>query len=143
MLDIMKVIKFANVIILNQEGKALVLRRTISHQTRPLSLDIPGGGLEPGETFEQAAVRELQEETGLDVLAKDIQLVTQRKQALEERTLEGALFLAKNRITNEAPVILSDEHDRYFWIKPENITGRPEFHQESMRYVLKRNGLIS
>ena len=143
MLDIMKLIKFANVLILNQEGKVLILRRTISHRTRPLSLDIPGGGLESGESFEEAAIREVEEETGLSVTIEDIQLVTKRKQVFDERILEGALFFVKYRVANETAIIVSDEHDKYLWVKPEKITGLPEFHQESIELALKMGILNS
>jgi 8-oxo-dGTP diphosphatase len=39
---------------------------------RPLQYDLPGGGIDPGETPQQAAVREFGEETGLVVTAADI-----------------------------------------------------------------------
>lgn len=112
----MKVIRFANVLIFNQQGKALFLRRTASHRTSPLSLDIPGGGLEPDESFKQAAVREVREETGLDIQTEDIILFTRRKQISHGRSLEGALFYAKNRIADDAPIVVSDEHDSYSWL---------------------------
>jgi 8-oxo-dGTP diphosphatase len=39
---------------------------------RSLQYDLPGGGIDPGETPQQAAVREFGEETGLVVTAGDI-----------------------------------------------------------------------
>lgn len=39
---------------------------------RPLQYDLPGGGVDPGETTEQAVVREFAEETGLMVTAGEV-----------------------------------------------------------------------
>ncbi len=48
------------VIVLDGDGRVLLMRRTDNGRW-----GLPGGSLEPGESFEQAARRELAEETGL------------------------------------------------------------------------------
>ena len=45
-------------------GKQFVMVRQWRHGSQSLSLEFPGGVLEPGETPEDAAMRELHEETG-------------------------------------------------------------------------------
>ena len=47
-------------------GGEVVLVRQYRHGTRELTLEIPGGIVEPGDTPEEAARRELQEETGFE-----------------------------------------------------------------------------
>ncbi len=49
------------------EGRVLMVRRRVSEGQ--LSWQFPAGEVEPGESREDAAVRETQEETGLDVAA--------------------------------------------------------------------------
>ena len=53
------------IIIVNKEGNILIGKRKGSHAQK---YSIPGGHLDLGETFEQGAIREIKEETNLDIL---------------------------------------------------------------------------
>ncbi len=52
-----------NVIALTDD-RQVVLVRQFRHGVREVTLEIPGGMLDPGETIAEAALRELEEETG-------------------------------------------------------------------------------
>jgi 8-oxo-dGTP diphosphatase len=54
----------ADAIAFNEEGLLVLIERL----TPPLGYALPGGKLEPGESPEQAAVREFEEETGMEFL---------------------------------------------------------------------------
>jgi 8-oxo-dGTP pyrophosphatase MutT (NUDIX family) len=54
---------WVNVVPLTPEGH-VVLVRQYRHGIRRVSLEVPGGIIDPGETPEQAGLRELREETG-------------------------------------------------------------------------------
>lgn len=58
---------FAGGCVFDQEGKVLLQRRGDSNRW-----GFPGGAIEIGETPEMAAIREVREETGLDVSVKDL-----------------------------------------------------------------------
>jgi mutator protein MutT len=61
--------------ILIEDGKILLIKQDVT-ETRHWSL--PGGKLEPGETIENCLVRELKEETGLDISIKELLYICDR-----------------------------------------------------------------
>ncbi|MFC1711108.1 NUDIX hydrolase [Patescibacteria group bacterium] len=65
-------------IIIKRKNKILLLKRKGSHGIDQWSL--PGGYLEFGETFKQCAVREVKEETGLEVKEKDLHFISLSEQ---------------------------------------------------------------
>ena len=67
----------ASIVDVRVGGAQLLLRRSFSDPSRPGEWDHPGGHIEPGESPEQAAVREVFEETGLRI--RPDQLVFTRK----------------------------------------------------------------
>lgn len=64
--------KVSAVIVLNEDKKVLVLRRAPGARSFGGYWNFPGGGVEPGETIETAAVRELEEEAGIKVQESDL-----------------------------------------------------------------------
>lgn len=53
-----------------QDGRMLIVRRHVAEAS--LLWQFPAGEVEPGETFEDAVVREMQEETGVTVAARRV-----------------------------------------------------------------------
>lgn len=62
-----RVTHFATGIAVFKDGKLLVVRRVAHDDFLAGEWELPGGGVDAGESIEQSAVRELKEETNLDV----------------------------------------------------------------------------
>ena len=54
------------VIIYDQLGQVLLLQRSQASKNNAGKWDLPGGKLDPGENFNEALLREVQEETGIE-----------------------------------------------------------------------------
>ena len=54
-------------VLVNKEGRYLITKRRMDKHWAPGWWEVPGGGARAGETSLQAVIREVKEETGLDV----------------------------------------------------------------------------
>ena len=104
------------VIILNEDGKILAIRRSNTAPTRPLYWDLPGGILEEGEDKVEAIKREIKEETGLEV--ESISAISEGIWHEGDYSWTTTCYLAKLKKTN---VTLSYEHDEYKWVTKEEF----------------------
>ncbi|MGW1135623.1 NUDIX hydrolase [Streptomyces griseoluteus] len=97
--------------------RVLMVRRRVKEGE--LSWQFPAGGIEPGETPEEAAVRETLEETGLKVEA-----VRQIGQRVHPKTQREMSYTACRVIDGEAHVADADELDAVAWVTLAEI---PEY----------------
>ena len=105
-------------------------------------LDLPGGGLDPGETAAEAAVRECGEEAGLKVVvdaeafaAADHYFVDPAGHSVNTR---GAFFAA--RVLAEAPELKIEDDHELIWMSPQEALLRldRESHAWAMALWLRR-----
>jgi 8-oxo-dGTP diphosphatase len=143
----MKTKVITKAILARPDGDVLLMRRSATDPRRPLQWDFPGGNLEPGEHADDAAIREIQEESGLDVIPGSLQLVTATSDVFvqpdtkESTNLVWLFYVGK---VADDPVTLSFEHDQFVWVKPADIPTKvthPE-HLRMVSYVLD-NGLLA
>ncbi len=102
------------------EGKILVLQESSAYKdgTNVGKFDIVGGRLNPGEHFRDALLREVKEETGLDVTVGRPFFVNEwRPQVRGEQWQIVATFFVAH--AHEAEVTMSEDHAAYKWIDPK------------------------
>ena len=98
----------------------LILRESIAYAegTNAGSYDLPGGRLQPGEKFNQALLREVQEETGLSVTIGHAFHVDEWRPVVkgEEWQVIGVFIECQ---ASSKLVKFSIDHDEACWITPE------------------------
>ena len=98
-------------IICRQDGKILAIKRSNTHPLRPKGWDIPGGDLEFGEDMEEGIVREIREETGMEIY--DLKIIDAVSRFNSQNEFWVVIcYIAKPKIDE---VKLSWEHNDFEW----------------------------
>jgi 8-oxo-dGTP pyrophosphatase MutT (NUDIX family) len=119
----------------------LMLRRAPTKHVLPGLWQCVSGGLEPGETVAEGALRELREETGFgrDQIEGfyDLDQVNQFHEPTVEAIVSAAVFGVRLRAGAE-PVI-SHEHDMLRWVTPDGALQLAIWpaYRESIRRIVE------
>jgi len=102
------------------DKKFLVLKRSLDSIWNPGQWELPGGKIDNGETFDEALVREVLEETGLTVRLTGVKGTT------EDETEEfRVIHLVMIGECENCRVILSHEHEGFKWVTEDEAVALP------------------
>jgi 8-oxo-dGTP pyrophosphatase MutT (NUDIX family) len=106
----------------SHNGKVLVIRESGAYAdgSNPGKYDIVGGRLEPGENYLESLLREIREETGLEVAVGKPFFVNEFRPTVrgEDWQIIGIFFECSS---SSDVVKLSPDHDAYKWIDPADF----------------------
>lgn len=102
--------------IIKNNDEILIVKRHPKSRTDPEMWELPGGKVEKGEHFADALVREIKEETNLDVEVGDFCEAIQNDY-MHKRTVQLMMYL--DDVKGE--VKISEEHIEWMWASLEKI----------------------
>ncbi len=105
------------VVILDWEGKCLLIKRSMQSKGNPGKWDFPGGKVDPGETFDEGLMREVFEETKLKIsLERPLTVVE------SESPSNRVIYLFMEGKLLEGNIELSEEHEDFIWVDPKDLS---------------------
>ncbi len=99
------------VVVLDDRNRCLLLRRSPGSGFNAGKWDLPGGKVDAGETFDEALVREVEEETGLHIALERVAGSAQSE--TPDRMV--AYMIMRGRVLS-GEMKLSSEHDQFAWV---------------------------
>lgn len=97
-------------ILFDQHGHILVLKRNAQSKTNPSKWELPGGKIDAGEAFDEALKREIREETGFTVA-----IHTAAGTAMQETPEYRVVNLVMVGTILSGGLSISPEHSEYRW----------------------------
>ena len=98
------------------EGKILCVQRGESkYNYIAFKFEFPGGKVEPGESNEQALIREIKEELRLDIA------IVQRYVTVEYSYPDFNILMHSYVCSCEQPNLQLTEHVKYLWLEKEEL----------------------
>ena len=119
------------IILLNKKGEILIGKR----KGFVPKYSIPGGHLELGETFEVGAIREIKEETGLEVKNPKVIAITNNLETYRETgTHHVSVVLLVENVLGEPENKEPEKCEAWLWSNPRSL---PEPHFDASRTAIK------
>ena len=106
--------------LIDADGRVLIAQRPKGKQLADL-WEFPGGKVEPGESPEQALIRELKEELGIDVTLACLAPFVFTTFAYESFHLLMPLWLCRRW----SGAVQTLEHQALAWVKPNRLSDYP------------------
>lgn len=104
------------VLLTDENNKILILKRSTDSKTNPGKWEFPGGKVDQGESFDQALIREVCEETQLKISLDHVVGVSEQNLHL----IRAVHIIMSGKII-EGKLTLSSEHEGYAWVFFENL----------------------
>jgi len=105
------------VLLTDQDGKILILKRSTDSKTNPGKWELPGGKVNQNESFDHALIREVYEETNLKIALEHV--VGASEQNLH--IIRAVHIIMSGKII-EGDLNLSNEHEGYAWVFMETLS---------------------
>lgn len=130
--------------LVQNQGDIVFLQRAATGEFQG-SWELPGGKVDPGDTIQTGAWREVKEETGLDV-----DFINVLPEAIEDRYIHegkhsGAHYCAFGfvALTEERDIILKpDEHSTFLWLPPDRALKELNLTKTSAAAINKLRPLL-
>lgn len=104
------------IVVRDGTGRCLLLKRSLSSKGNPGKWEFPGGKIDPGESFDEALLREVAEETGLTISLDGV-----AGTAESDLPAWKVVYLILEGRAELGQVLLSEEHDDHVWVDPEEL----------------------
>ncbi|MEY0541013.1 NUDIX hydrolase [Providencia rettgeri] len=123
------VVAGVGVLITNKQGQILMGKRSSKHAPY---WSIFGGHVDPGESFEDCAIREIKEEIGIDIQAPTVFGISNNLQTYQQEgkhTVSICMHVEYNGEV-EPRIMEADKCENLMWVSPDKL---PEPHFEASR----------